>query len=220
MPLYKDRIDAGALLAKALLEYANREDVIVLGLPRGGVPVAYQVAEALQVTMDVWIVRKIGVPGQEELAMGAVASGGIRILNEDIVDQLGIPATAVAAAAAQEQVELERRELLYRGVQTDVDLKNRTAIVVDDGMATGMSMRAAVISLRTRKPGEIVAAVPVAASSPCELLRRDADRVVCLHTPGPFRAVGQWYEDFSQTTDDEVRFYIDKASRIGKPVQR
>ena len=202
---FRDRTDAGRLLAAMLPAYANRPDVLVLALPRGGVPVAYEVARALGAPLDVFLVRKLGVPGYEELAMGAVATGGVRVLNDEIVSGLRIPGYVIDAVAAREQQELGRRERLYRDGRPAPDVRGRTVILVDDGLATGATMHAAVRALRQQRPDRIVVAVPVAARETCEMLRPEVDDIVCAATPAPFQAVGYWYEDFSQTTDDEVR---------------
>ncbi len=193
------------MLAERLRQYAGKPDVIVLALPRGGVPVAYEVAEALHALMDVFIVRKLGVPGQEELAMGAVATGGVRVLNDQVVKGLGIPDYVIDAVVKWESEELKRRELLYRGNRPPPDVREKMVILVDDGLATGSTMLAAVRALREQKPARIVVAVPVAAPDTCELLKAYVDEVVCAATPEPFYAVGLWYLDFSQTTDEEVR---------------
>lgn len=200
----RDRAEAGRLLAERLRTYAGRNDVIVLALPRGGVPVAFEIARALDAPLDVFLVRKLGVPGHEELAFGAIASGGMRVLNRQVVDALGLPPEQIAAIAAAEQRELERRERAYRGERPPPDVTGRTVILVDDGLATGSTMLAAVRALRQDDPARIVVAVPVADPEVCESLRAEADEVVCLFTPQPFVAVGVWYEDFSQTTDEEV----------------
>ena len=202
---FRDRREAGRLLAAMLPAYANRPDVLVLALPRGGVPVAYEVARALGAPLDVFLVRKLGVPGYEELAMGAVATGGVRALNDDIVSGLRIPGYVIDAVAAREQQELGRRERLYRGGCPAPDVRGRTVILVDDGLATGATMQAAVRALRQQQPDRIVVAVPIAARETCETLRPEVDDIFCAATPEPFQAVGYWYEDFSQTTDDEVR---------------
>jgi putative phosphoribosyl transferase len=201
---FHDRVDAGKALARHLSKYAGRPDVTVLALPRGGVPIGYEVARALGAPLDVFIVRKLGVPGQEEYAMGAVASGGVRVLNEDVVRSLRLSDTAVERITAKELTELNRRERLYRGDRPELDLTGRTVILVDDGLATGSTMKAAVKALKARGPARTVVAVPVAAPDTCEELRREVDEVVCAVTPEPFRAVGLWYEDFSQTSDEEV----------------
>ncbi|MBK9714680.1 MAG: phosphoribosyltransferase [Kouleothrix sp.] len=209
---FRDRADAGRQLAALLAEYAGRADVLVLGLPRGGVPVAYEVARALRVPMDVFLVRKLGLPGHEELAMGAIASGGAYVINDDVVAALGIPAHIVAAVAAEQQRELERRERAYRDDRAPVEVGGRTVILVDDGLATGATMRAAAAALRRRRPAAIVVAVPTAARETCDALRGEVDRVVCASTPEPFHAVGLWYEDFSQTTDEQVRALLAAAT--------
>lgn len=209
--MYKDRKDAGKYLASYLMEYANRPDVLVLGLPRGGVPVAYEVAKALNAPLDVFIVRKLGVPGHEELAMGAIATGGVRILNEDVVQQLQIPSQIINAVTAQEQQELERRERLYRDDRPLPDVRGRVVILVDDGLATGSTMQAAVAALREMQPARLVVAVPVAAPSVCESFTHIVDQMVCAQTPEPFYAVGLWYQDFSQTSDEEVHHILQES---------
>jgi len=202
---FRNRADAGRQLAEKLTAYANKPDVLVLALPRGGVPVGFEVADALGAPLDVLLVRKLGVPGYEELAMGAVATGGLRVLNEEIVRGLGIPETEIDAIVARELEELARRERLYRGGSPPPDVIGRTVILVDDGLATGATMRAAVQALKQQQPARIVVAVPTASPDTCEALRAEADDVICTMTPDPFLAVGHWYEDFSQTTDEEVR---------------
>ena len=209
---FRDRTEAGQLLAKRLTAYANRLDVLVLALPRGGVPVAYEVARALGVPLDVFVVRKLGVPGHEELAMGAIASGGECVLNDDVVEALRIPRHVIEAASARELRELERRERAYRGDRPAPKVRGRTVILVDDGLATGATMRAAVHALRRLGPARIVVAVPTAAPSTCEEFRHEADECVCVITPEPFHGVGLWYEDFSQTIDDEVRDLLERAA--------
>ncbi len=199
---FHDRKDAGQQLASTLSAY---KDSIVLGLPRGGVPVAYEVAKALHVPLDVFVVRKLGVPGQRELAMGAIASGGVRVINDDVIQTLRIPLSTVDAVAAQEQPELERQQRLYRGDGALPDFAGLTVIVVDDGLATGSTMRAAVRALRQSNPKRIVVAVPVGAADTCRSLRTDADEVICLHAPESFYSVSTWYQEFAQTSDDEVR---------------
>jgi putative phosphoribosyl transferase len=205
---FRNRRDAGKKLAQKLLHYANGPDVIVLALPRGGVPVAYEVALALNVPMDVFIVRKLGLPGHEELAIGAIASGGIRVLNEDIVHALNIPEEVINRIAERELKELQRREHKYRGDGPLPEIRDRIAILVDDGLATGASMRAAVAALRAQNPKRIVVAVPTAAPETCEAFQNEVDEVVCAITPEPFLGVGLWYEDFSQTTDEGVRLFL------------
>src|SRR5258705_4543096 len=211
--IFQDRKDAGRQLALRLTDYANRSGLLVLGLPRGGVPVAYEVARELHAPLDVFLVRKLGVPGQEELAMGAIASGGIRVINEDVVSQLHIPDSVIDAVAKQELLELERRELAYRGDRPSPDVKDRTAILIDDGLATGSTMRAAAVSLRKRDPAQIVVAVPVAAAQTCDEFRGVVDEIICAVTPEPFYGVGLWYEDFSQTSDEEVRELLRRVPR-------
>jgi predicted phosphoribosyltransferase len=213
---FRDRNEAGRRLAEKLAAYANRTDVLVLALPRGGVPVAYEVARALGAPLDVFVVRKLGVPGYEELAMGAVASGGVRVLNDQLVQRLGIPKYVIDAVAAREEQELARRERLYRGGRPPPDVRGRTVILVDDGLATGATMRAAVMALRQLQPARIVVAVPTASSETCEELRPEVDDIVCATTPEPFLAVGHSYEDFSQTTDDEVRDLLAPRQDPGK----
>lgn len=204
MRLFHDRADAGRQLAERLGVYANRNDVVVLGLPRGGVPVAYQVASRLAVPLDVFLVRKLGVPGHSELAMGAIAAGGVEVLNHDLIADLGISPAAVSGIAARERLELDRRDRIFRGGRPFPELADKTVIVIDDGLATGATMEAAVTALRRMNPAEIVVAVPVGAPETCNRFTHIADRVVCLATPPSFDAVGLWYEDFSQTTDEEV----------------
>jgi predicted phosphoribosyltransferase len=210
--LFRDRTEAGRLLAARLEQYAGKPDVMVLALPRGGVPVAYEVARALPAPMDVFIVRKLGVPGQEELAMGAVATGGVRVLNDQVVKGLGIPEYMIDAVVKWETEELKRRERLYRGDRPPPDVRGKTVILVDDGLATGSTMLAAARALRQQGPARIVVAVPVAAPDTCELLKADVDEVVCAVTPEPFYAVGLWYRDFSQTTDEEVRELLERIA--------
>lgn len=198
-------MDAGRAVAARLTAYAGREDTLVLGLPRGGVPVAYEVARALGAPLDVFLVRKLGVPGQDELAMGAIATGGVRVLNADVVGELRIPSGVIDVVSAREVAELSRREREYRGDRSPLEIVHRVVILVDDGLATGATMRAAVRALRQGRAARIVVAVPVGARETCEDLRAEVDDLVCVSTPDPFHAVGLWYEDFSQTTDDEVR---------------
>jgi putative phosphoribosyl transferase len=202
---FKNRVQAGRLLGQALAHYANRRDVIVLALPRGGVPVGFEVARIIDVPLDIMLVRKLGTPGQEELAMGAIASGGVCVLNSDIVAALDISKDDIDDVAAAERQELDRRERSYRGRQPVPKIENCCAILVDDGLATGASMLAAVSALRQRKPVSIVVAVPVAPPETVQRLQQEADEVICLATPDPFSAVGYWYQDFPQTSDDEVK---------------
>jgi predicted phosphoribosyltransferase len=199
-------------LAERLAAYADRPDVLVLALPRGGVPVAFEVARALGAPLDVFVVRKLGVPGHEELAMGAIASGGVCVLNEEVVEGLGIPEAVIRSVAAREKKELVRRERLYRGPRPAVAEEGRTVILIDDGLATGSTMRAAVAALRRLGPDRIVVAVPAGAPTTCAELGREADECLCDITPDPFYAVGMWYRDFSQTTDDEVRDLLAQAA--------
>ena len=210
--LFQDRSEAGRILARQLEKYKNRPDVLVLALPRGGVPVAYEVAKELNAPLGIFLVRKLGVPGHEEVALGAIATGGIRILNEDFIRRLGIPRRVVDAVTAREQQELARRERLYRGDQPAPDIKGRTVIIVDDGLATGSTMKAALAALRKQEPVKLVVAVPTAPPETCDSLRADADEVICAVTPDPFLAVGAWYRGFDQTTDDEVRDLLKRAA--------
>jgi len=209
--IYRDRIDGGKQLAARLADYADRDDVLVLALPRGGVPVAYEVAKALRAPLDIFLVRKLGVPGHEELAMGAISTGGVRVINADVVDYLRIPARVVDAVVDTELRELERRERLYRGARAEPDVSRKTIILVDDGLATGSTMRAAVEALRQQNPARIVVAVPVSAPQTCDEYRMGVDEIICASTPEPFMGVGQWYRDFSQTTDEEVRELLARA---------
>jgi putative phosphoribosyl transferase len=211
-PEFADRNEAGVVLGAKLAHHRGDPDVVVLGLPRGGVPVAARVAETLGAPLDVFLVRKLGVPGREELAMGAIASGGVRVMNDDVVAGLGIPDHVVEAVAAVEAAELERREATYRGRRPPVPLAARLVVVVDDGMATGSSMRAAVAALRRHAPAAIVAAVPAAPAASCAQLASEVDEVVCAVTPEPFRAVGLAYGDFEQTTDEEVCTLLEEAT--------
>jgi putative phosphoribosyl transferase len=211
--LFRDRRDAGKKLAQKLIDYSGREDVIVLALPRGGVPVAYEVSLALQIPLDIFIVRKLGWPGHEEMAIGAIASGGVRVLNEDIVRHLNIPDTLIDAVAQRETRELERREREYRGKRPPLELKDRAVIIIDDGLATGASMRAAIVGVRAHAPVQIVVAVPTAAFETCKALEPEVDQIICASTPEPFYGVSRWYEDFSQTTDEEVRLLLEKANQ-------
>jgi len=211
--LFQDRRHAGRVLAAALSRYRGRGDLVVLALPRGGVPVAYEVAKQLSAPLDVFVVRKLGVPGYEELAMGAIASGGVLVLNQDVVNQLGLSQGVIDAVASKEREELARRERLYRGDRPPVEVRGRTVILVDDGLATGSTMRAAVAGLKARGPSGIVIGVPIAVPSTCEELASEVDDIVCAVTPEPFYAVGLWYSDFSQTTDEEVRELLEAAWR-------
>jgi predicted phosphoribosyltransferase len=199
-------------LAESLGAYADRPDVLVLALPRGGVPVAYEVAERLKAPLDIFLVRKLGVPGHEELAMGAIASGGVRVVNEDVVSYMRIPGEVIDAVAAKEQRELERCEHAYCDNRPPPDVRGKTVILVDDGLATGSTMRAAAAALRKQGPERIVVAVPVSSPETCDEFRSEVDDIVCAVTPRPFRGVGMWYEDFSQTTDEEVRDLLARAA--------
>ena len=209
---FRDRVDAGRELARHLGDHADSDDVIVLGLPRGGVPVASEVARALGVPLDVFVVRKLGVPGHDELAMGAIASGGVRVVNRDVVEAAGISLDQLDRAVERESRELERRAGAYRGERPPPEVAGKTVILVDDGLATGSTMRAAVEALKQQGAGRIVVAVPVAARQTCEELSRHVDEIVCACTPEPFYAVGLWYDDFSQTGDDEVRQLLSDAA--------
>jgi putative phosphoribosyl transferase len=210
--VFASRRKAGEILATKLIKYRNRPDVIVLGLPRGGVPVAYEVACMLNAPLDVFMVRKLGVPGEEELAFGAIATGGVRVLNEDLIESLGISKNMIHAITRQEQKELKRRKRLYRGDRLELNVQGRVVILVDDGLATGSSMRAALVALRQMQPSGLTIAVPVGAPATCDEFRGETDEVICAITPDPFLAVGQWYEDFSQTSDEEVRELLQSAA--------
>ena len=209
---FKDRLEAGRYLSRHLEDYANRPDVTVLALPRGGVPVAAEIAVALDVDLDVFVVRKLGVPMYPELAMGAIASGEVRVLNEEVIQQLGITPAILDAVAAEEAAELRRREHGYRGDRPPLNVRARSVILVDDGLATGASMRAAVEAVRKLDPSTVIVAVPVGAPETCKQLEAVADLVVCDRMPKDFRAVGAWYEDFSQTTDEEVRALLSQPT--------
>lgn len=218
-PIFRNRVEAGRVLASKLGRYANRPDVIVLALPRGGVPIAFEVAKALGAPLNVFIVRKLGVPGQEELAFGAIASGGACVLNENLVQALRLPETLVERIYEREQRELERRERIYRGGHLAQILKDKTVIIVDDGLATGATMRAAIKAIKTQTPKELVVAVPVGSRQTCGEFKHEADVwCVCVTTPEPFYGVGMWYEDFSQTTDEEVIDLLSKAEIFGKQI--
>ena len=211
---YRDRRHAGAELAARLRHLKGRTDVVVLALPRGGVPVGYEVARAIEAPLDVFLVRKLGLPGHSELAMGAIASGGVRVLNDEVVSWYRIPQSAIDAVAHQEQKELERREREYRAGRTPLALKGRTVVLVDDGLATGFTMKAAVEALRAHAPGRIIVAVPVGSPDTCHEFADVADEIVCARAPEYFAAVGQWYRDFSQTTDEEVRNLLHDAPAL------
>jgi putative phosphoribosyl transferase len=214
MPVkFRNRAEGGRLLSQKLSAYLNEPNAIVLGLPRGGVPVAYQVANALNLPLDVFTVRKLGVPGHSELAMGAIASGSIQVLNQSVINAVGVTAQDIERVSRNERRILEQRERIFRGDSPPLDVREKTVLVVDDGLATGASMRAAVTALRHGHPKSIVIAVPVASEETCRELAREVDHVVCVETPDPFIAVGMWYRDFSQTTDEEVRELLARAAR-------
>jgi putative phosphoribosyl transferase len=213
MMIFKNRADGGRKLAARLKRYANRGDVLVLALPRGGVPVAYEVSKELKAPLDVFLVRKLGVPGYEELAMGAIASGGVRVINEELVNYLGIPEEVIDSIAAVEQRELERRAVAYRDDRPAPNVKDCVVILIDDGLATGSTMRAAAASLRLQKPRRIVVAVPESSPETSEEFRSEVDEIVCAVTPQHFQGVGLWYEDFSQTSDEEVRELLKRAAQ-------
>lgn len=213
MAIFKDRRDAGKQLAKELVKYKGQDDAIVLGLPRGGVPVAFEVAESLKLPLDVFIVRKLGVPGQPELAMGAIASGGIQVLNDSVVRRAGISESQIDDVAQQEREELKKREKAYRGARPDIDLQGKTVLLVDDGLATGASMRAAISALREHNPDKIIVAVPTAPPDTCQEFEPDVDQIICLRTPTPFWGVGGSYQNFSQTTNEEVRELLNQANQ-------
>ncbi len=210
---FEDRADAGRALAARLAAYSDRADAIVLALPRGGVPVGFEVAASLRLPLDVFLVRKLGVPGHEELAMGAIASGGTRVLNDDVVTPLGIGSQTIERVTASEQQELERRDSAYRDDRPQPNVSGRTVILVDDGLATGSTMLAAIRALRTQQPSRIVVAVPTAAPTVCDEIGSEADEIICAITPKPFYAVGMWYDDFSETTDAEVRSLLHLAAQ-------
>ena len=216
--LFRDRTQAGRLLADELKRYRHRENVLVLALPRGGVPVGFEVAQALHAPLDVFVVRKLGLPGHEELAMGAIASGGVRVLNEEVVNKLRISETTIEAVAAKEKEELKRRELLYRGHNVPPDIHRNTIILVDDGIATGSTMRAAIAAIKQQKPARLVIAVPTGAPSSCAEIEPLVDELVCLMMPRDFYAVGQWYENFSQTSDEEVARLLEESRHASMAV--
>lgn len=209
--IFRNRKEAGQRLASRLEKYANREDVIVLGVPRGGVPIAFEVAQALNLPLDIFVLRKLGVPGHEDLAFGAIGSGGVRVLNANMVEQLGISDLDIALVTRAEREELERREGVYRGNRSPLDVHGRTVILVDDGIATGSSLRAAIHALRPMKPAAIVIATPVAPPSTVRRLQHEVDELVCVEMPEPFYGVGQFYHDFSQVSDEEVNELLDHA---------
>jgi predicted phosphoribosyltransferase len=211
--LFRDRREAGRFLSGKLIAYADRPDVLVMALPRGGVPVAFEVARALHAPLEVFLVRKLGVPGHDELAMGAIASGGVRVLNDDVIRALRIPDDVVDKVIARETHELKRRQRIYLGTRPIPAVRNRTAILIDDGLATGSTMRAAIAALRQQDPARIVVAVPVGAPETCAEFQSEADEAICALMPDPFYAVGAWYRDFSQTTDQEVRELLEQAEK-------
>ena len=211
--MFHDRLEAGRRLAAKLAGYAGRDDVLVLAIPRGGVPVAFEVAQALHAPLDILLVRKLGVPGQRELAMGAIASGGIRILSRELIDELGISGEEIAETVAEQEAELRRREQLYRGARPGVSVEGKITIVVDDGIATGSSMRAAIDALRTRHPKKVVVAVPVATFHADQEMKKAADEFVCVLRPETFFAIGEFYENFAQMDDSEVRAVIERAAQ-------
>jgi putative phosphoribosyl transferase len=212
MVRFRDRREAGRVLARKLSAYAGHTDVIILALPRGGVPVAYEVALALNARLDIFLVRKLGLPGHEELAIGAIAAGGVRVLNDDIIRALHIPEEVINIVAQRELQELQRREHNYRGDRPAPEVRDRKVILIDDGLATGASMRAAVVGVRAQHPARIVIAVPAAAPELCNAFQFEVDEIVCALTPEPFYGLSRWYEDFSQTTDEEVRMFLEKAN--------
>jgi putative phosphoribosyl transferase len=212
MERFRDRRDAGRVLARKLSAYTGQTDVIVLALPRGGVPVAYEVALALHAPLDIFLVRKLGLPGREELAIGAIASGGIRVLNNDIIRALNVPEEVINIVARNESQELQRRERNYRGESSAPEVRDRKVILIDDGLATGASMRAAVVGVRAQHPERIIIAVPAAAPELCDAFQFEVDEMVCAMTPEPFYGLSRWYEDFSQTTDEEVRMFLKEAN--------
>jgi predicted phosphoribosyltransferase len=211
--IFSDRREAGRELARLLPASLRSDDVVVLALPRGGVPVAFEIAQALDAPLDVFLVRKLGTPGHPELAMGAIASGGIRVLNDEVVEYLNIPGDLIDAVAQREQAELERREAAYRQGRPMPSLRNRTVILVDDGLATGSTMKAAVEAAKHEQPTRVIVAVPVGAPETCRELTKRADEVICARMPTPFSAVGQWYRDFAQTTDEEVKTLLIASGR-------
>jgi len=211
MAYFTNRRQAGRKLAGELQKYKGRDNVVVLGLPRGGVPVAYEVAEELEAYLDVFVVRKLGVPTHPELAMGAIASGGVKVTNDNVIQQTGVSEEQIDDVVREEKQELEEREKLYRGSRPEIDLEGKTVILVDDGMATGASMRAAVNALKEHNPQKIIIAVPTAPKDSCEVFRSIVDEMVCLQTPTPFWGVGGSYQDFSQTTNQEVRELLEKS---------
>jgi putative phosphoribosyl transferase len=219
--IFTNRTEAGRVLARLLTRYANRPDVIVLGVPRGGVPVAFEVAAALRAPLDIFVLRKLGVPGHEELAFGAIANRGVRILDSDVINGMGLTQLDIELVTAEEKQELQRRERTYRGARPELDMQGFVVILVDDGIATGSSIRAAIRAIRQMNPARIVIATPVAPASTCNRLRSEVDELVCAETPEYFYGVGQFYEDFSQVSDEDVRELLDRAAgRSGAPAQQ
>jgi putative phosphoribosyl transferase len=217
--IYSNRSEAGKFLAVLLTSYADRADVLVLALPRGGVPVAFEVAKELRAPLDIFLVRKLGLPGHEEFAIGAIATGGVRVLNDDVVDYLGISDDVIDSIAAKELRELERRERAYRGDRREPNVRGKTVVLVDDGLATGSTMRAAASALRQQAPARIVVAVPVSAPQTCDEYRMGVDEIICAATPERFYGVGRWYRDFSQTSDDEVRELLKRSRSEQREVE-
>ena len=217
--IYSNRSEAGKFLAALLTSYADRADVLVLALPRGGVPVAFEVAKELRAPLDIFLVRKLGLPGHEEFAIGAIATGGVRVLNDDVVDYLGISDDVIDSIAAKELRELERRERAYRGDRREPNVRGKTVVLVDDGLATGSTMRAAASALRQQAPARIVVAVPVSAPQTCDEYRMGVDEIICAATPKRFYGVGRWYRDFSQTSDDEVRELLKRSRSEQREVE-
>jgi putative phosphoribosyl transferase len=215
--LFRDRFHAGEVLADRLLDYGDRPKTVVLALPRGGVPAAFGVAKSLNAPLDVFLVRKLGVPGHEELALGAVATGNVRVLNEDAVEPLRIPEQVIDEIARREQLELQRQQSVYRHGRPALDVENRTVILVDDGLATGSTMRAAIKTLRMQRPNRLIVAVPVGAPETCAALRAEADEVICAADPEHFLSVGTWYQDFSQTSDEVVESLLEEATSWHHP---
>lgn len=214
MDRFRDRTHAGQYLAGKLQKYAHKPKTIVLGLPRGGVVVAHEIAKELGLPLDIFLVRKLGVPGYEELAMGAIASGGVRVLNQDVLRSINISRDDIQAIAQREEQELKRREAAYRNNRSRLDIKDYTVILVDDGLATGATMRAAVVALRRQGPQKIIVAVPTASPDTCAEFRAKVDEIICGITPSPFNAVGLWYDDFSQTSDEEVKHLLKKSYKV------
>jgi putative phosphoribosyl transferase len=216
-PIFQDRLDAGRYLARHLAHHSSTSDLTVLALARGGVPVGYEVARALKASLDVFMVRKLGVPGVEEMAFGAIASGGVKVINQEMVHRLAIPQSVVDAIVAEQEAELDRREKAYRGGREPVPVQGRALVLVDDGLATGASLRAAARALRERKPSQLIVAVPVGSLSACEQLRQEVDELICPETPDPFFSIGTWYSNFIQLTDQEVHELLERSARERNP---